>query len=61
MIDPSDIYRPDHIAFAAKDVKDFRDFSVDENDPIKKKIQETYKKMHTYQTVDFVKGMNNVL
>jgi inositol oxygenase len=34
----------------------FRDYSVDPEDPIKERVRVTYQKMHTYQTVDFVRG-----
>lgn len=55
-MDPSDIYRPDVSAFVHKDVNQFRDFTVKEDDPITQRIFQTYMKMHTQQTVDFVKG-----
>lgn len=55
-MDPSDIYRPDLPSFAHKDVENFRDFTVNEDDPMSKRIHQTYLNMHTNQTVDFVKG-----
>lgn len=58
ILDPSDIYRPDISSYAQKDVKDFRDYTVTENDPLKERVFQTYKAMHTNQTVDFVEGMD---
>lgn len=55
MIDPSELLRPE-AKFAKKPIAQFRDFSIDENDPIKERVRDTYFKMHTNQTVDFVKG-----
>jgi len=60
ILDPSDIYRPDISTFADKDEKDFRDFTVTENDPLKERVFQTYKAMHTSQTVEFVKGRHDV-
>lgn len=34
----------------------FRDYTVDDNDPIKMRVRRTYYEMHTKMTVDFVKG-----
>ena len=45
--DPSE-YRPEH-----KDVKDFREFSIHTSP---QRVINTYKMMHTYQTLDYVKG-----
>lgn len=56
ILDPSDVYRPDISTYADKDVKDFRTYVVDETDPIKDRVYQTYKAMHTNQTVDFVQG-----
>ncbi|XP_019876172.1 inositol oxygenase [Aethina tumida] len=53
IIDPSEIHRPEP-KFAKKPVEKFRDYTVDENDPIKERVRRTYKEMHTHQTVDFV-------
>ncbi|XP_063241257.1 uncharacterized protein LOC134541623 isoform X2 [Bacillus rossius redtenbacheri] len=58
VIDPSELLRPEP-AFAAKPVGDFRDFSIDENDPIKERVRKLYIKMHTGQTVDFVKSRHD--
>ncbi|RZC41904.1 inositol oxygenase, partial [Asbolus verrucosus] len=52
VIDPSELLRPEPI-FAKKPVGQFRDYSVDENDPIKERVRRTYKEMHTHQTVAF--------
>nr|CAD7609616.1 unnamed protein product [Timema genevievae] len=53
VIDPSELLRPEP-SFAAKPVGQFRDFTIDLNDPIKERVRLTYEKMHTNQTVDFV-------
>lgn len=55
VMDPSLLLRPEP-TFAAKPVGMFRDYSVDPGDPIKERVRMTYHKMHTYQTVDFVRG-----
>lgn len=43
-------------AFADKEVSKFRDYTVDSTDPLKERVQRTYREMHLNQTVDFVKG-----
>ncbi|CAG2058714.1 unnamed protein product [Timema podura] len=53
VIDPSELLRPEP-SFAAKPVGQFRDYTIDPNDPIKERVRLTYEKMHTNQTVDFV-------
>uniref|UniRef100_V5GZ83 Inositol oxygenase n=1 Tax=Anoplophora glabripennis TaxID=217634 RepID=V5GZ83_ANOGL len=55
IIDPSELLRPEP-KFAKKPIGAFRDFSIDESDPIKERVRKTYEEMHTYQTVDFVKA-----
>lgn len=55
MIDPSEHLRPEE-KFAAKPLTAFRDYTIDENDPMKERVRKTYLEMHTNQTVDFVKG-----
>lgn len=55
MIDPSELLRPEPL-FAQKPVAQFRDYTVDEDDPLKERVRKTYHEMHTKQTVDFVKG-----
>ncbi|XP_021941987.1 inositol oxygenase isoform X1 [Zootermopsis nevadensis] len=55
VMDPSLLLRPEPI-FATKPIGMFRDYSVDPEDPIKERVRVTYHKMHTYQTVDFVRG-----
>ncbi|KAG8182524.1 hypothetical protein JTE90_002062 [Oedothorax gibbosus] len=50
MLDPSELYRPE----ISKKVEEFREYSSEKDDPIQKRVRETYRKMHTYQTVDFV-------
>ncbi|CAH1115036.1 unnamed protein product [Psylliodes chrysocephalus] len=54
IIDPSELLRPEP-KFAKKPIGQFRDYTVDENDPIKERVRKTYDLMHTNQTVDFVK------
>jgi len=56
ILDPSELHRPE---FAQKDLMAFRDYSVDENDPIKERVRRTYRQMHLNQTVDFVKGRHD--
>lgn len=53
LLDPSELLRPEP-AFADKELSKFRDYSVDENDPIKERVRRTYRLMHKNQTVDFV-------
>jgi len=55
LIDPSELMRPEP-AFADKEVSKFRDYTVDPTDPLKERVQRTYREMHLNQTVDFVKG-----
>lgn len=49
-LDPSELYRPEH-----KKKEDFRIHTMDMDDPIQRRVNEVYKKMHTFQTVDFVR------
>uniref|UniRef100_A0A182P8Z2 Inositol oxygenase n=1 Tax=Anopheles epiroticus TaxID=199890 RepID=A0A182P8Z2_9DIPT len=55
VLDVSELLRPEP-KFVDKEVSKFRDYTVDENDPLKERVRRTYKLMHTHQTVDFVKG-----
>ncbi|CAH0391263.1 unnamed protein product [Bemisia tabaci] len=55
ILDVSELLRPE-AEFASKPVGHYRDYSTDEDDPIKKRVHQTYTEMHTYQTVDFVRG-----
>ncbi|PSN30705.1 Inositol oxygenase [Blattella germanica] len=55
VMDPSLLLRPEP-SFAAKPVGMFRDYTEDSEDPIKERVRQTYLKMHTHQTVDFVRG-----
>jgi len=48
-IDPSLEYRPE------MESHQFRNYTVNASDPIQKRVYETYLRMHTYQTVEFVK------
>lgn len=54
-IDPSELLRPE-LKFADKNISKFRDYSVDETDPLKERVRNTYRMMHLNQTVDFVKS-----
>ena len=53
IIDPSELYRPEVKAKKAKGL--FREYSLDKVDHIQTRVRDTYLKMHTYQTVDYVK------
>lgn len=54
IIDPSELLRPEP-NFTEKGLSKFRDYSIDENDPLKEMVRKTYAMMHKNQTVDFVK------
>ncbi|RWS28713.1 Inositol oxygenase-like protein [Leptotrombidium deliense] len=49
LLDPSELYRP-----GSNDK--FRNYTLNEETEIQKRVRETYRLMHTNQTVDFVKG-----
>ncbi|XP_014213564.1 inositol oxygenase isoform X2 [Copidosoma floridanum] len=55
MFDPSEKLRPENI-YNGKFESDFRDYSVDPDDPIKERVRKTYLNMHAHQTVDFVRS-----
>jgi inositol oxygenase len=55
VIDPSELLRPEP-EFLEKSVSKFRDYSIDETDPLKEMVRKTYRQMHLNQTVDFVKS-----
>lgn len=55
LIDPSELLRPEP-EFADKCVTKFRDYTIDENDPLKERVRQTYRLMHLNQTVNYVKG-----
>ncbi|XP_039961692.1 inositol oxygenase [Bactrocera neohumeralis] len=55
LIDPSELLRPEP-AFADKCPSKFRDYSINEEDPLKERVRRTYREMHLNQTVDFVKS-----
>ncbi|XP_066999672.1 inositol oxygenase [Anabrus simplex] len=55
LLDPSELYRPEAI-YAGKPLNQFRDYDIDDEDPVRRRVRETYYKMHTFQTVDFVRG-----
>lgn len=59
MLDPSELLRPE-AEFADKSLSKFRDYSIDENDPLKERVRRTYREMHLNQTVDFVRGKNGL-
>lgn len=50
MLDPSEHYRPD-----TKKKEEFRQYTDNHDDRIQRRVQETYLKMHTFQTYEFVK------
>lgn len=54
LLDPSELLRPE-ITFAKKEVGKFRDYTIDENDPIKERVRKTYHDMHKDMTVQLVK------
>ncbi|XP_074602674.1 myo-inositol oxygenase [Brevipalpus obovatus] len=51
LIDPSELCRPE---LEPKKKEGFRNYTTNEDDPIQRRVYETYTKMHTYQTMDFV-------
>ncbi|KAF7284045.1 inositol oxygenase-like [Rhynchophorus ferrugineus] len=53
IIDPSELLRPE-AKFAQKELTAFRNYAIDQEDPIQERVRKTYLDMHTYQTVDFV-------
>lgn len=55
MIDPSELLRPE-VSFAGKATAQFRDYTIDANNPLKERVRQTYRHMHLNQTVDYVKG-----
>ncbi|CAG9767756.1 unnamed protein product [Ceutorhynchus assimilis] len=55
IIDPSELLRPEP-KFATKDINAFRDYTINDEDPIQERVRKTYLEMHTNQTVDFVKA-----
>lgn len=55
MIDPSLLLRPE-AKFDGKPIDAFRNYDIDDTDPVKARVRKTYYDMHTNQTVDFVKG-----
>ncbi len=58
MIYPSEHLRPE-AKFASKAITDFRDYSIDENDPIKERVRKTYLEMHTHQTHYLLEGRSD--
>lgn len=49
MLDPSEHYRPEY-----KKMEEFRQYTIDKDDHIQKRVRETYRKMHNNQTVKSV-------
>jgi inositol oxygenase len=58
-LDISELLRPES-AFSEKAKSQFRDYTVDENDPLKERVRQTYELMHTNQTVEFVRGEKEI-
>jgi len=58
LLDPSELMRPE-VKFADKELTKFRDYTVDENDPLKQRVRRTYRQMHLNQTVEFVQGRHD--
>lgn len=54
LIDPSQLLRPEP-AFNDKPIEAFRDYTVDDTDPIRERVRKTYYDMHTNVTVELVK------
>lgn len=54
ILDVSELLRPEP-KFASKPVAHYRDYTIDENDPLKERVRKTYTEMHTNMSVDFVK------
>ncbi|KAK2587321.1 hypothetical protein KPH14_003040, partial [Odynerus spinipes] len=55
IIDPSEKLRPEPV-YAGKLESEFRNYMEDPTDPIKERVRKTYEKMHTNQTVEFVRS-----
>lgn len=58
LLDVSELWRPE-AEFASKPVSNYRDYTIDEDDPIQQRVRQTYDEMHTNQTVDFVQAKRN--
>ena len=56
MLDPSEHFRPEHIATHGKSLEEFRKYSDEEEDYIQRRVKRTYYLMHKNQTVDFVRS-----
>ncbi|KAG5684948.1 hypothetical protein PVAND_014155 [Polypedilum vanderplanki] len=54
ILDPSELLRPEP-DFAHQSLSSFRDYTIDESDPLKERVRKTYRLMHLNQTVDYVK------
>ena len=54
LIDPSQLLRPEPV-FNDKPLEAFRDYTVDDNDPVRARVRKTYYDMHTNVTVELVK------
>ncbi|KAK2714771.1 inositol oxygenase-like isoform X2 [Artemia franciscana] len=53
-IDPSELLRPE-VEFSAKPIETFRDYTVNDEDPLRARVRKIYYDMHTNQTVEFVR------
>jgi len=62
ILDPSELYRPDvkEGVLPQKAADQFRIYNGDQNDPIQKRVLNTYLNMHTYQNYQFVQDRLNV-
>ncbi|CAG9803560.1 unnamed protein product [Chironomus riparius] len=54
-MDISDFKINGQLDFVQKDVSEFRDYTIDDKDPVKERVRRTYRLMHLNQTVDYVK------
>ncbi|KAL4708332.1 hypothetical protein ACJJTC_018450 [Scirpophaga incertulas] len=55
LVDPSVLLRPEAV-YDGKLVSAFRNYDVDEEDPVKARVRRTYYDMHSNMTVDFVRA-----
>jgi len=53
-LDPSRLLRPEAV-FANKSLDAFRNYEVDEEDEIRRRVRRTYRMMHTHQTLEFAR------
>ncbi|XP_052752073.1 inositol oxygenase-like [Galleria mellonella] len=55
LLDPSLLLRPEKV-YDDKPIEAFRDYTIDDSDPIRERVKRTYYEMHSNMTVDFVKS-----